>query len=50
MKKKESKEKHFMEHHGFAQEVTKNFRLEMKVVRKAPKAFYSPKGGVKKPE
>lgn len=47
MKKKDKKEIRIAEHRGNVREVLKNYQLEMKIVRKIPKSYYSSEGGVK---
>lgn len=47
MKKRERREKREIEHRGYDHEVSRNFEMEMNVVRKVPKSYYSRQGGMK---
>lgn len=54
MKKRERKEKEYVGYRGNTgnrgnyNEIIKNYQLEMKIVHKVPKSYYSEEGGVKK--
>lgn len=49
MKRRSVRETKEMEHRENVQEITRNFRLEMKIVKNTPRSFYSREGGMKKP-
>jgi hypothetical protein len=47
-KRTRKKEVKNIEHRGNNEELTRNFELRMKIVRKVPKSYYSEEGGVLK--
>jgi hypothetical protein len=47
MKKTDKKKMQNIEHRGNAQNVTKNFQMEIKLLNRIPEVSYSPDGEVK---